>query len=283
MIFHCPHCRAQASAGSADCARCGRRMTRPCPSCSETVAVTAPACKYCGEELSALRVASKPAVPDVQFLDERPTPAAGVPWEDASRGLLSRWWGTWAAVSFSPSTFFSRPAKSGHRWPVGFAFGLTAQALTLVAFGLLVAGGITAAAGHDISDRVRWSSVALFTAAIPATFLATTLALYVASFLWHLLAKVLGGKGSFGDTLRVVSYAGSADAWLLIPWLGAAISPILRTVMHYHGFRQVHGFGRFRAFVVAIFPLLLIVGALVALACSGAFCGSKAGLWNGTC
>ena len=280
MIFHCPHCNAKASAGAADCAACGKRMTRACPSCSETVAVNAPACKYCGETLSALRVAAPKA--DVVFVDE-PRPAAGVPWEDASRGLLRRWWGTWAAVSFSPSTFFSRPAKAGHRWPVGFSFGLVAQALVLVAVGLLAAAGVTAAAGQDISDRVRWSSVALFTAAIPASFLAVTIGLYATSFLWHLLAKLLGGKGSFGDTLRVVAYSGAADGWVLVPWLGAAIAPILRTVMHYHGFRQLHGMGRFKAAFTALFPLLLIIGALVALACAGKFCCHSGGLWNGTC
>lgn len=279
MIFHCPHCNVKAKADAADCANCGRRMTRPCPSCAETVAVNAPACKYCGEALAPLRVAAPKA--DVEFVDEPKAP--GVPWEDASRGLLSRWWGTWAAVSFSPSTFFSRPAKPGHRWAVGFSFGLVAQALAVVAVGLLAAAGVTAAAGHEVSDRVRWSSVALFTAAIPATFLATTLALYATSFLWHLLAKVMGGKGSFGDTLRVVAYSGAADGWLLIPWLGAAIAPFLRTMMHYHGFRQAHGFGRFRALFVALFPLLLIVGLLAALACSGVFACPKAGLWNGTC
>jgi hypothetical protein len=277
MILSCPHCDAKAKSESADCSTCGRRMSRACPACAETISAKATACKYCGEEVAALRVAApKPSEPGIRFEDERPaTPA--VPWEDASRGLLRRWWGTWAAVSFSPSSFFrSMPANSGQSWPVGFAYGLTAQFLAVTALALIVVGGVSVAAGRDISAHVRWSSVALFTAAIPASFLAVTVVLYAASLLWHVLLKLLGAKGGFQTTLRVVSYSSAADGWLLLPFLGLLIAPFVKTAAHYQGFRQAHGLGRFRAAFAALVPWALLFGGL-AVALSHGCCEGASG------
>jgi hypothetical protein len=281
MIFHCPHCHVKAKAGASDCANCGRRMTRPCPSCSETVSATAPACKYCGEELAALRVAAPR--PDVVFLDEPAAPA--VPWEDTKRGVVGRWWATWAAASFSPSAFFRGMAKGGgHQWPVGFAFGLIAQGIVLAGLALLAVGGVTAAAGSETAVRIHWKNVALlYVAAIPVLFVAGTAALYGMSFLWHVLLKLLGAKGGFGTTLRIVGYSSAADGWLLIPWLGLLLAPLFRTAMHYHGFRQAHGLGRFRAAFAALLPMLLIGGLVACGLASGAFCCPGARAFHGTC
>jgi hypothetical protein len=73
MILACPFCNAKADPAAAQCASCGKTMSRACPACAETVAATATTCKYCGEGLPAPKepAASKPN-PGIVFLDEKP-------------------------------------------------------------------------------------------------------------------------------------------------------------------------------------------------------------------
>lgn len=291
MIFHCPHCGVKAAPGKTACGSCGRAMARACPSCAEQIAVTSTACKYCGEDLSPLReVAKKAPAPEVRFLEE-PVISPACAWEDRSKGLLRRWWGTWAQSNFSPKAFFrGLKADGGHRWPVGFAFGLTAQALALFVLVLVAGVGLLEFYGIDLKpaarriseegisttgaqlrQAARWTPAAVAAVGIPAAFLATTLLLYVQSLLWHVLLKVLGGRGSFQQTLRVVGYGSGAAAWLLIPFAGALLAPLMKLSMYYHGFREQHGLSRFRAILALSVPLLLLGGAVAWAFSQGCF------------
>jgi hypothetical protein len=272
MIFHCPHCGLKATPGRADCPGCNKPMARACPACAEQIAVTATACKYCGEDVAPLRTASAPK-PDagVRFLEE-PVVSRACGWEDGSKGLLRRWWGTWAQSTFSPKAFFrGLKPDSGHRWPVGYAFGLTAQLLAVTVLAMVAGLGVFAANGRDPGLLARWSPAVLAIVGIPAVFVGMTAALYAVSLLWHVAAKVLGGKGGFQSTLRVVAYSSGATAWGLLPVVGALLAPLMGTVMAYHGFRELHGMGRFRAGLVALLPLLLAGGLVAAAVANGCF------------
>ncbi len=284
MIFHCPHCGLKAAPGRSDCQGCRRPMARPCPACAEQVAVTATACKYCGEEIAPLREVAKkpaPAAEEVRFL-EAPVLSTPCAWEDRKKGLLRRWWGTWAQSNFSPKSFFrGLKADGGHRWPVGFAFGLTAQLLVLLVIALIAGAGVLEIYGldlkpvaqkiteegvptsaRDLHHAIRWTPAAVAAVGIPAAFLGMTVLLYASSLLWHVLLKLLGGKGTFQSTLRVVGYASGTSAWLLVPIAGAFLAPLLKLVLYYHGFREQHGLSRFKAAFALLVPLLLIGGAV---------------------
>jgi len=270
MIFHCPACGVRATRGADDCAACGARMTRRCPSCSETVAVNAMACKYCGEGIAprkgALRKVEPASPADIRFIEEY----RATPWEDLSKGVFRRWWGTWLAATFSPRKFFQTlPTATGHRWPLGFAFGLTAQALTVVTLMLVAAGGTMTYLGHEISLEARWSSVALLVGAIPLLFLGTAVVLYGASALWHVWLKLLGAKSTFQGTLRVTGYSSAADGWLVFPFVGLALAPLVKLMLYWHGFRQVHGMSRARTLVALGVPLALAAGAIAWSAATG--------------
>ncbi|HLF94309.1 MAG TPA: zinc ribbon domain-containing protein [Planctomycetota bacterium] len=72
MILNCPFCAAKVRPADHDCPVCKQRMSRRCPSCSETIAANAGACKYCGEEVKGgkapLRVAAP--TPGIEFIEE---------------------------------------------------------------------------------------------------------------------------------------------------------------------------------------------------------------------
>lgn len=287
MIFHCPHCGLKAAPHRSDCSACRRPMVRACPACAEQVAVTATACKYCGEEVAPLREARKgaPAEDDVRFL-ENTVVSTACAWEDRSKGLLRRWWGTWVQSNFAPKAFFrGLSSASGHAWPVGYAFGLAAQFLVLLVLGMIAGVGLlevygvdfkplaqdTGVSTTDIQTAVRWTPAAVAAVGAPVAFFGLTAALYVSSLLWHLLLKLLGGRGDFQSTLRVVGYGSGAAAWLLIPFAGAVMAPLMKLSLYYHGFREMHGLSRARALFAVLVPALLIAGA------------AAWALWGGSC
>ncbi len=268
MILSCPFCGVRARPADRDCPHCGRRMARACSNCAEEIAADAPVCKYCGNESEPAPL--RPARPEVEFLEEPVVHRCA--WEDASRGFLRRWWGTWAESNFSPRRFFrAMPPSGGHRWPVGFAFGLTAQFLVVAT---LAAAGIAAGAalaGHPLERHVMTWGAVILVGLIPAGFLAVTLGLYATAIFWHILAKLLGGKEGFEATLRIVGYSSGTQVWGLIPFLGL-LQPVLQAVLLYHGFRQVHGMSKGRALAAVLLPMLIAAGlAILILALVVAF------------
>lgn len=282
MVLQCPHCGVKAAPAAESCSACGRRMVRSCPACAERVAVNARACKYCGEELSALREKARARKSEpVRFLEE-PVRDPGCAWEDGSKGLLRRWWGTWAQASFSPKGFFRglSPYK-GFSWPLGFAFGLVAQVLVVIVLGLIAGVGVLEFYGvdfkplardmtnagvptssGDLETAVRWSPAAVAAIGLPLAFVGVTFALFASALLWHLLLKLLGGKGGFQATVRVIGYGSAAAAWLVIPFAGAVMAPLMKMSLYYHGFREMHGLSRGRALFAVLLPVLIALSLI---------------------
>jgi hypothetical protein len=275
MIFHCPFCGVKVRPDARECNVCKKAMLRGCPHCAEEIAANAEVCKYCGDEVVPARKA-KPAEPavrsagesrDIVFIEER---RAVCPWEDTSKGLLRRWWGTWAEANFHPSEFFRNLSPDrGHKWPVGFAYGLFAQVFVLAALGVIAASGILSLADVSLAEKLPWLTAGVVIAAIPLSFVAVAVSLYASSLFWHVFLKLLGGKAGFEGTLRVVGYGTSANGWLfLLPF----VAPVMKLVLYYHGFRGVHGLSKGKALFAVAFPILLGVGVAAALALSGGGC-----------
>jgi hypothetical protein len=263
MIFNCPFCGATMGTAATDCAHCGRRAGRPCPHCAETVAADAKLCKYCGEDIEPARAPAPPPSPrpEVEFLEEPVLMRCA--WEDASKGFLRRWWGTWRESNFHPQRFFrAMPPSGGHRWPVGFAFGYLAQLLSaavVLGSGFAVGAALT---GHPLRPSDLRTGAAVLVAAIPAGFLLVTAGLYLASILWHIPLKILGAKEGFQATLRIVGYSTGTQVWNLVPGLGV-LQPFLQAVLLYHGLRQVHGMSRGRAWIALLLPMAVGAGIVL--------------------
>ena len=57
-----------------------------------------------------------------------------------------------------------------------------------------------------------------------------------------------------------MGYGSGAAAWLLIPFAGAVMAPLMKMALYYHGFREMHGLSRARAAFAVMVPLLIVGG-----------------------
>ena len=73
------------------------------------------------------------------------------------------------------------------------------------------------------------------------------------------------GDQKYEGTTRVVGYSTSAQAWGMIPYLGGVVSGVMTSVLHYHGFKQVHGLSKGRALFAALLPWIFVAGLVVAI------------------
>jgi hypothetical protein len=91
---------------------------------------------------------------------------------------------------------------------------------------------------------------------LPLLIVAATI---IRGLILHLSLTVTGGgAGDFGSTLKVVSYAASASAFNVFPFVGAPIAFIWRVVITVIGLREVHRITTVRAFVAWLLPFLVI-------------------------
>ena len=91
----------------------------------------------------------------------------------------------------------------------------------------------------------------------------------------HLVAKVLGGKGSFGKMLGLMGTLSGASSLFMIPVMLISIIPIIGQVamivsvylvyLQYKAIRTVHGIDRNRAIATVLIPIILVAAIFVAL------------------
>jgi hypothetical protein len=91
---------------------------------------------------------------------------------------------------------------------------------------------------------------------VPLLIVAATL---IRGLILHLsLALIGGGSRDLGATLKVVSYAASASAFNVFPFVGAPIAFLWRVALTVIGLREVHRITTVRAFVAWLLPAIVI-------------------------
>lgn len=270
MILKCPFCQTSVKPGDRTCPACTQAMVKHCVNCSEEISIRAAACKYCGSEFEPQET---PARPEIEFLE--PAPAASIAWEGPKRGFFTRWWGTWADSTFHPIEFARRmPRTGGYSKPIAYAYGFFLQGLLIAVVLAALIGGVATLAGADIRYQHTAIAVGVVLALFPLGYLAIAAGSFVAAAFWHLLVKILGGKGSYQGTFRIVAYSAGAQVWGLVPYIGGILQYVAQAILYYHGFRQVHGLSSTRAWIAILVPVILFVAGMIALfaflvACSG--------------
>lgn len=219
-------------------------------------------CRRCGRYMCALCVSRGAEVSGhlvcrecVGVLHVRSGLRREVAWEN--RGGLSyarAFFATWRDVIFAPRAFFAGLEPEGPLLkPLIFA-------VLCLAIGFLGSlWGIGEAASALVGPGGAAVVAVLAAAVAPATYV---LAFVVTAAFLHLLARGLGGAGSFRATTRAVAYCQAAAVAELIPAIGGILSFFLRISLYGWGVGSVHGFSLKRAIVFYVLILVAAVGFL---------------------
>jgi len=202
--------------------------TTPCPSCGESVAVP---------------------------LDPPPHP---IPWEDGRLSVFKRWWRTFDRAIFSPVSFFrSIPYEGGHRKPLRFVvfyfilfWGLMAVAIPLY----MIRSGRP--------DRA-WFGIVFSLVMAPLASGVVVALLYLQTAIDHVCLRILGGKGSFEATLRVVAYSYPTTLARTIPVVGKFVHLAWSLLCFTCGFAAAHRISKTRAFIAGFLGTALAFGLFV--------------------
>lgn len=90
----------------------------------------------------------------------------------------------------------------------------------------------------------------------------------VAIFIWtavvHVVAKILGGKGTYNGSFLAVGYSTALMPFTVIPFIGMVIV-LYHLYIEIVGFRKIHQYSTARAAITVILPAVLIFAVFAAL------------------
>ena len=262
-------------------------LAPPCP-----VHRTAPAtdtCRGCGRFLCPACQAPESRCPACASSDHP------IPWEDRGRGRVRAFFATLRAML--RSGYFSRtPWSGGLKYPLAFAVICAVLAalgdllFSLASFALIsdehyatsirgLGGVLGSTAPPELAERYRAMAQALAEAmpglrramlrqkaiAFALSPVLTVANVMVMGALNHAVAKLLGGRGSFEATVRVLAYAQAAVLLSLLPSVGGTLAFLLGLLAVVFATREAHGLSLGRSFVVAVWwiPVAAVFACLV--------------------
>lgn len=197
-------------------------------------------------------------------------PGATFPWPPAEgesvAGAAAR---TWRESLFAPATFFRSMPHDATLGPA-LAYFL---AITVVGAGIQLFWGMVALATLPAPGANSPWSLFMPTSARDAlvTFLLTPVftigLLFIGAAVVHALLKLLRGAGQrFGATVRVFSYAQSAQLFAIVPFVGELIGGVWSIVVTVIGLREAHRTSTARAAAAVLLPIAAIIGFIVFIA-----------------
>jgi hypothetical protein len=183
----------------------------------------------------------------------------GVPWENRKNiGFFSSLWHTWIQVMFSPQEFFARmPIGGGIGAPLGFAiiFGILSLILgfpsSMITQGPMFEEGSVLFHG-GLESFLKFSLIILLLSPIWIS-----LSYFILGGIFHLGVLILGSRGGYEGTFRVLTYCASANVFQVIPFIGGLISGIYGLILTALGFKNVHNFSTARAVFSILFPIIV--------------------------
>ncbi len=173
--------------------------------------------------------------------------------------FLKRMWHSWVDVMFNAQEFFKGidEEKQLH-FPVIFAlvWGTIALMLNMPTVLYTQQTYLKFLAGtmpEQLTLPVSTYASILF---IAPFFLFITL--FIMAGIYHLGALLVGAKGGFGSTLKVITYSTGAMVLEVIPFLGIPLFWFYTLYLYTVGFRELHKVSTARAFVISILPLIVL-------------------------
>lgn len=117
--------------------------------------------------------------------------------------------------------------------------------------------------GPYITNQTSWY---LFSAYLLISPLFTVASTFITSAVFQVTATLLGGRGSFSATFRVVAYASAANLLSAIPSIGGMLTLFMSIIIYTIGFIHIHQLKPFRAGLTAFVPLVVFIVLLTLVA-----------------
>lgn len=164
---------------------------------------------------------------------------------------------TWLKVIKTPADFFMQmPTSGGYANPVKFAVAcylIAGIALAIIQFAaqFLFAGiGIT-----ENTLIIGFSSI-LFIPVIGV------IGLFIGALILHIFFKILGGKGTYDGTFRILAYASATAVFSWIPFVGI-LAGLYMTYVVVIGDTKVHKISTLKSVVAVVMPV--VIGIVIIL------------------
>lgn len=158
---------------------------------------------------------------------------------------MSNYSDTWKNVITNPTSFFEKMPKSG-----GYGEPLKFAIITSII------GGIEL----FVLMALRGQLIAKYAILFPiAAAIGGAIGIFIGGAIYFILFKIVGGKGSYEGSVRLVAYAGAPVAIIIIPFL-----PLYVIYLIYTGGKHVHNVSKSRAAIAVLLPVI-VVGAVTLL------------------
>ncbi len=208
-------------------------------------------------------VLQTPSAPAQAFDANQISAPSGVqtitPGTPAKAASIKRLWTNWVEVMFNaPSFFKSIDAEKQVPFPVifGIVWGTVALLLNLPAVLATQQSYIRFFSGNMPAPMVIPFSTYLSVLVMSPFFL--FIFLFVLAGIYHLFVLLVGGKGGFISTLKVISYSTGAMVFEVIPYIGVPLFWFYSLYLYTIGFRELHKISTSRSFIAAILPLVFV-------------------------
>ncbi len=182
-------------------------------------------------------------------------------WENRSElGLWKAIYLTIKEVLLSPDAFFKNLSPTGGiKEPL--AFGLltgSIGAMFSVFWQFLMISGGMLSVGDLFAGQLTFGLV--FVIIIILVPVATVVAMFISSGIWHLFLLLLkGAENGFEASFRVVSYSQSVQILAIIPFIGGWISGIWQLVIQIIGLKEIHETSYLKVIFAFLIPVVMIV------------------------
>ncbi|MCX6774154.1 MAG: Yip1 family protein [Candidatus Micrarchaeota archaeon] len=189
--------------------------------------------------------------------------------------------GIYAKIITEPSKTIASEAKK-----TGFGIGLKdilvgitpilALSLAMLVFAFVaIAVVLTWIGKREILVAYAVPALGIVVACFIAYILFIIISWIINTLIIHIMAKLLGGKGSFGKMLGILGTLGGANGLFMIPIFFISLIPIIGQVamiasiyaiyLQYKAIRAVHGISRNRAIAAVMVPIIISFMVFMAL------------------
>lgn len=176
------------------------------------------------------------------------------------QSYIKRLWTNWVDVMFNTAPFFkSIDDEKQILFPVifGIVWGIIALILNIPTV-LYTQQSYIKFFSENMSAPLVIPFSAYFSILVMAPFF-LFIFLFIMAGIYHIFVLMVGGKGGFVSTLKVVSYSISAMLLEVIPFIGVPLFWFYSIYLYTIGFRELHKISSSRAFIASILPIILLV------------------------